>query len=238
MNKLRTKQIKTIQKKLALADEHLSLLEQALTHPTFFEGKKKRTEDNQRLEFLGDAILDFVVGEYLYKAYPQSQEGDLTKMRSLLVCEASLAIKSAELGIDKALRLGKGAELSGDRQRPSILADALEAVIGAVYLGCGFQAVSEFVTGLFLPDMQDLTRDDFEDSKSLLQELVQKRTGRAVVYRILSLTGPAHDREFVSGVYFKQLLLGEGAGKSKKESEQDAAGKAWKNRRQWLKKIK
>jgi ribonuclease-3 len=238
MDKYRKEQIEQLKRNLGLADNCLPLLEQALTHPTFYEGAKAPHKDNQRLEFLGDAILDFLVGEYLFKAYPRSQEGDLTKMRSIIVCEASLADKAAKLHLDEALRLGKGAEIGGDRQRPSVLADTMEALIGAIYLSMGMEAAREFVIAQFSASMDHLTKEDFEDKKSLLQEILQKYGSKSVIYKVLDSSGPDHDREFVSAAYCGNILLGKGHGKSKKESEQAAAAAAWATRRKWLKQIK
>ncbi|MGI5891395.1 MAG: ribonuclease III [Bacillota bacterium] len=238
MNKYKNLQITELKNKLQLTDSCWPLLVQALTHPTFYEGHKMPAKDNQRLEFLGDAILDFLVGEYLFNTYPSSLEGDLTKMRALIVCEASLAAKAAELGLDKALRLGKGAEIGGDRHRPSILADALEAVIGAIYLGMGMDAARSFVVKQFSSVMDNLTKEDFEDKKSLLQEIVQKYGNKTVYYKVLDISGPDHDKQFVSAVCYDKVFLGQGKGKSKKESEQAAAAEAWLNRESWLKQIR
>ena len=211
------------------------LLVQALTHPTFFEGAKKDIpEDNQRLEFLGDAILDMLVGEYLYHAYPAAREGDLSKMRAALVCESTLALLAQELGLGKLLRLGKGGEASGDRERPSVLADAFEALLGAIYEAEGFIAVRSFVEKHFAPAIEKLTRDDFEDKKSLLQELVQREANCGVNYKTLSMDGPDHAPRFESGAYGCGCLLGRGWGGSKKESEQAAAAAALASQSKWL----
>ena len=212
-----------------------ALLVQALTHPTYFEGLKQEIpEDNQRLEFLGDAVLDMVVGEYLYHAYPAAREGDLSKMRAALVCESALALLAQELHLGRLLRLGKGSAAGGDRERPSVLADAFEALLGAIYEAGGFMAAKAFVEKHFAPAMDQLTRDDFEDKKSLLQELTQRETGGGVNYKILSLEGPDHAPRFESGAYRGGLLLGRGWGGSKKESEQAAAAAALASQSKWL----
>jgi ribonuclease-3 len=211
------------------------LLMQALTHPTFFEGAKKEIpEDNQRLEFLGDAVLDMVVGEYLYHAYPTAREGDLSKMRAALVCEPALALLAQELGLGQLLRLGKGGEAGGDRERPSVLADAFEALVGAIYEAQGFGAARSFIEKHFAPAIDKLTRDDFEDKKSLLQELVQREASCGVSYRTLSMNGPDHAPRFESGAYGGEFLLGRGWGGSKKESEQAAAAAALASQSKWL----
>ena len=214
---------------------HKSLLVQALTHPTYFEGAKQEIpEDNQRLEFLGDAVLDMVVGEYLYHAYPAAREGDLSKMRAALVCESALAMLAQELCLGELLRLGKGSEAGGDRQRPSVLADAFEALVGAFYEAAGFEAASSFIEKYFSPAIAKLTRDDFEDKKSLLQELAQRETGYGVSYKTLSMDGPDHAPRFESGAYCVGKLLGRGWGGSKKESEQAAATAALASQSKWL----
>jgi ribonuclease-3 len=212
-----------------------ALLVRALTQPTYFEGVKQEIpEDNQRLEFLGDAVLDMLVGEYLYHAYPAAREGDLSKMRAALVCESALALLAQEIGLGKLLRLGKGGEASGDRQRPSVLADAFEALVGAIYEAQGFAAAQCFIEKHFAPAIQKLTRDDFEDKKSLLQELVQRDSGYGVSYKTLTVDGPDHAPRFESGAYCGEKMLGRGWGGSKKESEQAAAAAALASQSKWL----
>jgi ribonuclease-3 len=221
--------------KIGFPSAKKELLVQALTHPTFFEGAKKEIpEDNQRLEFLGDAILDMLVGEYLYHAYPIAREGDLSKMRAALVCEPALALLAQELGLGRLLRLGKGGEAGGDRERPSVLADTLEALLGAIYEAEGFMAARSFVEQHFAPAIERLTRDDFEDKKSLLQELVQREANCGVSYKTLSMDGPDHAPRFESGAYSGGILLGRGWGGSKKESEQAAAAAAMALQSKWL----
>lgn len=238
-NKMKNDNYKKLGEAIGFPPKKLSLLEQALTHPTYFEGV--RSEDscnNQRLEFLGDAVLDFLVGEYLFWKYRQAQEGDLTKMRSVIVCEASLAKKSQELGIGEALLLGKGSDVSGDRQRPSVLGDAFEAVLGAIYAAQGIEVAREFILKHFQEEMDSLQKDDYEDKKSLLQELVQKNSSKGVHYRLLSSSGPDHAPVFESGAYCGTLLLGSGSGSSKKESEIAAAKAAFANQDDWLEEIR
>ena len=213
------------------------LLIQALTHPAFFEGQKGQHKDNQRLEFLGDAVLDLLVGEYLFRTYPEAQEGELSKMRAYIVCEASLAAAARELGLDACLRLGRGSEASGDRQRPSVLADAYEAVVGAVFVTMGLDQAKEMILCQFGQKMEKLTPEDYEDKKSTLQELVQSRVPHGVTYHLLGQTGPDHQPRFSSAVYCGKLELGRGEGGSKKESEVAAAAAALRNKKQWLAQI-
>ena len=226
-------------RQLGFSEEDMPVLVQALTHPAFFEGSRHPKEgDNQRLEFLGDAVLDLIAGDYLFRAYPEAQEGDLSKMRAFIVCEASLAEAAVKLGVDKALRLGHGSEAGGDRRRPSVLADAFEAVIGAVFICRGFDAARELFLSQFQTKMDKLTPEDYEDKKSLLQEVVQARVPHGVSYKLLSSSGPDHAPTFESAVYCGKLLLGQGKGRSKKESEVAAASAALKTKDSWLKEIK
>lgn len=217
-------------------DQH-SLLVQSLTHPAFFEGHRGGRGDNQRLEFLGDAVLDMIVGGYLYQRYPAAQEGDLSKMRAFIVCEASLAAAAVELGLDRGLRLGRGSEASGDRQRPSVLADAYEAVIGAVFVAQGFDAAQRLVTTQFREKMDHLQPADYEDKKSLLQELIQARGSHGVSYKLLSQSGPSHQPRFISAALCNGIQLGQGEGGSKKESEMAAAAAALADQASWLDRI-
>ena len=222
---------------MGFSAENLPLLQQALTHPAFFEGARsaeKPKNDNQRLEFLGDAVLDLLVGEYLYHAYPDAREGDLSKMRAVIVCEASLAAQAQILGFGTALRLGRGSEASGVRKRSSVLADAFEAVVGAIFEVHGLDVTKQFIFEQFKERMDHLSADDYEDKKSLLQELVQKYNIRGVSYHLISSSGPDHAPCFETGVYCDKLLLGTGKGNSKKESEQAAAVAALTDKQGWL----
>ena len=221
---------------LGFVGEDCLILRQALTHPTFFEGNKPDgQEDNQRLEFLGDAVLDLLVGELLFLLYPKAQEGQLTKMRAAIVSENPLAKKAEELGLGEGLLLGKGGEANGDRRRPSVLADTFEAVLGALYCRRGLAAAKNFIADCFAADIAALTELDYEDNKSILQELVQREGDLGVHYRLHSTSGPDHAPEFLSGVYWGEKLLATGSGSSKKESEQAAAKQALQMQKQWLK---
>ncbi|MGI6555471.1 MAG: ribonuclease III [Bacillota bacterium] len=200
------------------------LLNMALTHPTYvFEHRDVPHQHNQRLEFLGDAVVGMVVAEYLYKTYPKQPEGYLTKLRASLVCETALANYAKSHKIGAALLLGKGEEMSGGRERLSILADAYEAFVGAIYLDSGLDKAREFVIRDIMRFMSGEELWRHRDYKTLLQELVQKHYEANVTYNILQATGPDHDKRFVAGVFFKGRMLAEGKGKSKKEAEQEAA---------------
>ena len=215
------------------------LLEQALTHPAYFEGGPQgECGDNQRLEFLGDAVVDLLCGEYFYKLHPDAPEGELTKMRAAIVCEAGLSKKALEVGLDKHILLGRGSEAAGDRQRLSVLADAFEAVFGALFLNRGLEAARELFVKLFAEEMNTLSKEDYEDKKSLLQELVQSGGYGEVSYRLIHTEGPDHNKTFYSGAYCGKICLGEAQGHSKKLSELAAAAAALKNKDTWLDKLK
>ncbi len=223
--------------RIGFPETGLDLLRQALTHPAYFEGRARRREDNQRLEFLGDAVLDLLVGEYLYRAYPDAHEGELSKMRAFIVCEASLSEAALALGLPAALRLGRGSDRDGDRNRASILADAFEAMVGAMFLCVGAEPTRAFLVRQFGPRMDVLTPDDYEDKKSRLQEIVQARVAHGVSYRLLEVSGPDHRPHFTSAVYCGKLELGRGSGGSKKESEEQAAQAALRDQAAWLERI-
>lgn len=206
--------------------QNIDLAVQALTHPSCSQEDGKSLKNNQRLEFLGDAILDFIVGEYLYLYYPGFKEGVLTQIRAGLVCENSLYEIALKMHLGDYLLLGKGEELSGGRMRRSMLADAVEAFIGAIYLDGGIEAARGFILREMKDKLHDLTEDTYVDYKSRLQEWVQSRGRENVSYKLHQSNGPAHERWFVSGVYYREELLAEGSGKTKKESEQKAAAKA------------
>lgn len=205
----------------------IQLLATSLTHPSYAQ-EHDNIENNQRLEFLGDSVLNMVVAQYLYINYPDQAEGVLTKIRSKVVCENYLAKYARELEIGDVLILGRGEENSGGRSRNSILADAVEAVIGALYLDQGLDAARDFILSHITNDIAETANGDFYDFKSRLQELVQSTSRENVNYEIIQESGPAHNRSFVAGVYFQNRLLASGEGKTKKEAEQRAAEKALK----------
>lgn len=198
------------------------MLKTALMHPSYdMEGKR----NNQRLEFLGDAVLGLIIGEYLCTEYPEWHEGELTRNRALLAKEETLAKVALTIGLDSVLLLGKGEEKDGGRRRPSTLADAMESVIAAIYLSFGLGKAERFVLRYFggIEKPQDDQEEVISDFKTELQEYVQKYKTENVTYAILSEEGPPHQRTFVAGVYLHGSLIGEGTGKSKKEAEKAAA---------------
>jgi len=202
----------------------LNLIALAFAHPSYAQEKNK-INTNQRLEFLGDAVLNLVVAEYIFKRYPEKAEGELTKIRSRVVCESALDNWAHEMQLGKYLLLGKGEDKSGGRGRKSILADAVEAVIGAIYLDQGFQGAADFIKSYLIEAIEDTASGDFYDYKSRLQELVQAKNKSNVIYEILNENGPAHAKVFTAGVYYEDKLLATGIGRSKKEAQQKAAGK-------------
>lgn len=203
------------------------LFEQAFTHRSYLNEVKNKIESNERLEFLGDSILSFVVSSNLYKNYPQFDEGTLTNLRSLLVNTKSLAETAEELGFGKLLRLSKGEEESKGRENQSLLADCLEAFIGALFLDQGIDAVTEFLTEAILGKVEiSLSKKTLKDPKSLLQEHVQSQKRSSPVYTVIKEEGPAHAKTFTIGVYIGEKMLGKGEGKSKQIAQEQAASQA------------
>lgn len=204
----------------------VDLLREALTHSSYsFENPGSR--HNQRLEFLGDAVLEIVISEHLYNLLPRSSEGELTKLRAVIVCEPSLAEAARDIGLGRYLRMGHGEELSGGRDRPSVLADAFEALLGAVYLDLGAECARGFTLRVLDATITNALygRAEF-DFKTRLQELLQKDAFDPPRYVILKEEGPDHRKTFTAAVTYKGKILGTGSGRSKKEAEQIAARRA------------
>lgn len=201
-------------------------LVRALTHSSYaHENKHPSLDHNQRLEFLGDAVLELAVSDFLYKNYPDYPEGTLTKIRAGIVCEPSLASVAREMDLGRYLLMGKGEERSGGRQRPSILADAMEALIGAIYLDQGLQKAYDFIVKKLDRVIRQVVMSGGlnTDYKTQLQELVQKNSENTLGYHIIEEYGPDHSKTFVAGVSFRGKLCGSGSGRTKKEAEQAAA---------------
>lgn len=204
------------------------LLRKALTHSSYAnEQRARHLQNNERLEFLGDSVLGFVTADYLYNEFPDLPEGELTKLRAAIVCEQALYEVAKELGIDSAICLGHGEESSGGRQRPSILADAVEALLGAIYLDGGIEPAREFVMS-FIPKSAERARQGrmFKDYKTTLQEIVQKNRQETLEYRLAGTSGPDHDKTFSMQLLLNSNVFAEGTGRSKKEAEQMAAKQA------------
>ena len=200
------------------------LYEQAFIHRSYLNENKKITESNERLEFLGDSVLSFIVSQYLYKLYANFNEGNLTNLRSLLVNTKTLALTAKKLGFGNLLKLSKGEEESKGRENQSLLADCFEAFIGALFLDQGTDAVEEFLINSLLPNTEVLIKKkSLKDPKSLLQEYVQGQKHNSPVYKVIGEEGPAHAKLFTIGVYVNEELLGTGTGKSKQEAEENAA---------------
>ena len=203
----------------------IALLKQALTHSSCTnEQKINKLKNYERLEFLGDAVLELVSSEFLFRQHPGLPEGELTKQRASMVCEPSLAFCAKDLELGRFMLLGKGEETTGGRHRDSITSDAMEAVIGAIYLDGGMSPATEFINRFVLSDLED--KKLFYDSKSNLQELVQGRLKKNVTYELLEESGPEHDKTFRVSVRMDDRCLGTGAGRTKKAAEQQAAYKA------------
>lgn len=216
--------LKEFQARIGYEFNNINLLRQALTHSSYANEKHmKKLSDNERLEFLGDAVLEVVSSEFLYQNYTDVPEGELTKLRASIVCEPTLALCTKEMDLGKYIYLGKGEDHTGGRKRKSILSDALEAVIGAIYLDGGFANAKEFVLKYIMTDIEH--KQLFYDSKTILQELVQGER-RQLSYRLIGESGPDHDKSFSVEVCVDDEVISTGTGHTKKAAEQEAAYKA------------
>jgi ribonuclease-3 len=205
------------------------LLAEALTHPSLGHETQRHHFDNQRLEFLGDAVLQVIFTEHLFRLFPHFSEGQLTKLRSRLVSREGLKVHAIGIGLGTYLMMGRGEEASGGRQRASILADAFEALVGAMYLDSNIEVVRRFVLDEALQDIQRLTHQPLEvNPKGQLQEILQAISPKSPIYEIVSQTGPEHQKLFVAKVIWDGLELGSGDGSSKKQAETAAALSALK----------
>lgn len=219
-----SKKFQKLQEDLGIDFQNDKLLYQAFTHSSYVnEHRRKLYEDNERLEFLGDAVLELTVSQFLYKKFPMMSEGQLTKLRASIVCEPSLVSFANELSFGSYVLLGKGEELTGGRARPALLADVFESFIGALYLDLGLPAVFLFLEKYVYPKINEGAFSHVMDYKSQLQELIQRNALGVIEYEVLEEKGPAHNREFVSKVSLNKEELGIGVGRSKKEAEQHAA---------------
>jgi ribonuclease-3 len=218
--------LRKIEERLGVRFRDPGLLDIALTHGSYIhEGRAGRGDSYERMEFLGDAVLNLVVSDHLYRRFPDRPEGDLARLRARLVNEPALASVGRSLDLGSYILLGRGEELAGGRERASMLADVLEAVVGAIYLDAGFGVAHAVLSGWYLGLVQGLVEPQ-GDSKSRLQEFVQQRDRRLPRYRIAAAEGPDHAKAFHATVEVNGKLLGEGRGRSKKEAEQAAAEEA------------
>ena len=214
--------MESLEKKLGYTFRDRSLLSEALNHSSYAnEHRSAEVSSNERLEFLGDSVLGFVTAEFLFKTYGKLPEGDLTRIRAALVCEQSLYEVAKFLGLGQYLKLGKGEEAGGGRQRQSILADATEAVFAAVYLDGGMERVRELICRVLLSRAP--AAEERRDYKTTLQEIVQRRSGQVLTYHMVDESGPDHNKTFTAEVWLNGEGVGTGSGHSKKEAEQAAA---------------
>ena len=215
----------TLEEKMGYAFQDSALLENALTHSSRANESRGKLQSNERLEFLGDSILGMVVADHLYRSHPDLPEGDLTRTRAALVCEESLVEVARELELGKYLHLGKGESTGGGRERPSIQADAVEAVLAAIYLDGGIGSARKFIQRYILSrEIAGLAKP--LDHKTALQELVQRENGQVLQYRLVGEEGPDHNKRFFVEGDLNGKSVGSGSGRSKKEAEQMAAAAA------------
>lgn len=216
-----------LEERIGYTFKNRRFLDIALTHSSYANEMKKNLSSNERQEFLGDAVLSIIVSDYLFHTFHLA-EGDLTKLRAAMVCEKSLWEFSQELQLGGYLKLGRGEEMMGGRTRPSIVADAFEAVLAAIYLDGGIEPAREFVLGFVKNLLENKNEFAFNDYKTMLQEIVQKNPEEKLTYVLAEETGPDHDKSFVVEVHLNSNVIGRGTGGSKKNAEQAAAREALK----------
>lgn len=218
--------MKQLEEKIGYRFQNPKYLKEALQHSSYANEARHGTRSNERLEFLGDSVLSIVVSEFLYTHFTHLPEGDLTKYRSMLVCERSLCGFARQVGLGQWLKLGKGEENTGGRDRDSILADAFEALIAAIYLDGGMEQARDFVLTYVKPEMASAEFAQNRDYKTALQEVIQRNREEKVTYELVDEHGPDHDKSFTVEVHLNSNVIGRGTGKSKKEAEQLAAREA------------
>lgn len=222
-----------LEKKVGIKFKDLELIDMAFVHKSYVnEHRERKKQHNERLEFLGDAVLELVVTEYLYKSYPAEEEGVLTNWRSALVKGKNLAEISTELDLGLYLYLSRGEERSGGRKKNYILANTLEALIGAIYLDQDYKTAHAFIDGYILKRLEEILQKGLHiDAKSRFQEIAQEVTGITPEYRLLKEEGPDHDKAFTMGAYIGEEFVAEGMGSSKQKAEQHAASEALKKKK-------
>ncbi|MBQ8597658.1 MAG: ribonuclease III [Lachnospiraceae bacterium] len=221
-------EILELEQKIGYEFKQKQLLQQALTHSSFSnEQKINKLKNYERLEFLGDAVLELLSSQFFFERFPDMSEGQMTRLRSSMVCEPALAFCARDLSLNKYILLGKGEEATGGRERDSIISDVMEAVLGAIYLDGGLTAADRFVKTFILSDLEN--KQLFYDSKSILQERVQK-AGRSLCYELLEESGPDHDKVFVVEAKIDGQAVSKGTGRNKKAAEQQAAYKVLKEK--------
>ncbi|WP_343841044.1 ribonuclease III [Salinibacillus aidingensis] len=215
------------QEQIGVHFQNQALLKKAFTHSSYVnEHRNRGLEDNERLEFLGDAVLELAVSQFLYRKFQKMNEGEMTKFRASIVCEPSLVHFAEKLQFNDLVLLGKGEEMTGGRTRPALLADAFEGFIGALYLDQGFDTVLSFLDEYVFPEIKPGAFSHAMDYKSMLQEVVQQDQEGDIDYNIVDEKGPAHNREFIAEVTIQSEGFGKGSGRTKKEAEQNAAKEA------------
>ncbi len=223
-----TEQLTELQRRIGYHFQDAALLRHALTHSSYSNEKHQgHLGSNERLEFLGDAVLELVSSDFFYHRFTDLPEGKLTKLRASFVCEPALAYCAEQIPLGEFLLLGKGEEQTGGRLRPSVVSDAMEAMIGAIYLDSGYQDASAFIHRFILNDIEG--KQYFYDAKTILQEEVQKQENAALAYELLSESGPDHRKQFTAAVLLNGEELARGDGGSKKQAEQKAAYEALKH---------
>lgn len=215
-----------LQKVIGYKFNNIDLLNEALTHSSYANEQHKKVRCNERLEFLGDAVLSIVVSDYIFENCPELPEGELTKLRASLVCEKSLFQFAKQIDLGKYLLLSHGEQRNGGAQRPSILSDAFEALIAAIYLDGGISSASKHILNFIVPEIEQRKNISFKDYKTALQEIIQKNPGEKLEYILIGSSGPDHDKHFKVEVHLNSNVIGRGGGKSKKEAEQQAAREA------------
>ncbi len=219
--------MKEFEKVIEYKFNNQKLLKEALTHSSYAnEHRDKKIECNERLEFLGDAVLSIVVADYIFENCPALPEGELTKLRSALVCEKALYKFGKSINLGDYLLLSRGEKNGGGADRQSIVSDAFEAVIAAIYLDGGIEAAKKHILRFVIPEIKNHNKKPFKDYKTSLQEIVQKNPGEKISYRLVSESGPDHDKHFIFEVLLNSNVIGKGGGRSKKEAEQNAAREA------------
>lgn len=218
--------LKKFQEKINYKFNNENLLYEALSHSSFANENKKQRSSNERLEFLGDSVLSVIVSDYIFEHFKHLPEGELTKLRASLVCEKALFDFSKKIDLGSFIFLGKGEELTGGRERPSIVSDAFEAVIAAIYIDGGLKAASKYVLSFIPRDIKPNSFNSFVDYKTALQEIIQKNPEEKVEYLLKDESGPDHDKKFTVQVLLNSNVIGEGVGRSKKSAEQNAAKEA------------
>ena len=203
--------------------KNTGLLDTALTHSSYSNEMGKSIKCNERMEFLGDSVLSLVVTNFIYLNFSQFPEGDLTQLRASLVCEKALYKFAKLISLGSFIKLSRGERHGGGADRPSILSDAFEALIAAIYLDGGYDKAAEFVMTFIEPEIKNIKKKPTKDYKTTLQEIVQKNPGEKLEYRMVSESGPDHDKHFVAEVLLNSNSIGKGGGRSKKEAEQQAA---------------